>query len=187
MSIYFTVYRTTNLINGNAYIGVHKTVDPWDDYLGSGPLILRAIQKYGKSNFTKEVLAVFDNPEDMWATEARLVNEAWISRADTYNIQGGGFGCSIMAQATKEKLRIASTGFQKTPEAIEKHRQRMKGRSKSDAHKIALRESKKAHWTDPVKRANMIASKVGKKRSPESRERMRQAALAYQARKRSKA
>jgi hypothetical protein len=45
--VFHTVYRTTNLVNGKFYIGVHKTDDPNDGYLGSGKLIGRAFQKYG--------------------------------------------------------------------------------------------------------------------------------------------
>lgn len=40
MSIY-TVYKVTNLINGKIYIGVHKTTEPHDNYLGSGKNILK--------------------------------------------------------------------------------------------------------------------------------------------------
>lgn len=40
----YTVYRTTNKINGMFYIGVYKTTDPNDSYLGSGKRIRYAIK-----------------------------------------------------------------------------------------------------------------------------------------------
>lgn len=59
----YTIYKTTNLLNGMFYIGKHQTEDPNDSYLGSGVYLKRAIAKYGKCNFKKEVLYVFDSEE----------------------------------------------------------------------------------------------------------------------------
>ena len=36
--ILYTVYRITNKINDNTYVGVHKTTDPNDGYMGSGTI-----------------------------------------------------------------------------------------------------------------------------------------------------
>ncbi len=54
----YVVYKTTNLVNSKFYIGVHKTENPEDDYLGSGKLIKRAIEKYGADSFHKEIIAM---------------------------------------------------------------------------------------------------------------------------------
>lgn len=48
------IYKTTNLINGKIYIGLDSYNRP--NYLGSGLWITRAIKKYGKKNFKKEIL-----------------------------------------------------------------------------------------------------------------------------------
>lgn len=90
--MYYTVYQTTNLINNKLYIGTHITDYPNDEYLGSGKIISKAIKKYNPENFIKEILFVFDNPEDMFTKEKELVNEEWVSRKDTYNIKLGGEG-----------------------------------------------------------------------------------------------
>jgi dissimilatory sulfite reductase (desulfoviridin) alpha/beta subunit len=74
------------------YIGKHITNDPNDSYLGSGKHLNRAIKKYGKENFVKEVLHIFDNEDDMNAKEAELVNEEFLLRNDVYNLCPGGQG-----------------------------------------------------------------------------------------------
>ena len=91
-NIYYYLYRTTNTINNNIYVGVHQTKKKNDPYMGSGILILKAIKKYGRENFKKEILEYFNNREDMLAEERRIVDEAFIARKDTYNIIVGGCG-----------------------------------------------------------------------------------------------
>ena len=63
--MYYTVYKTYNLINGKEYIGKHQTQNINDKYMGSGKLLKFSINKYGKENFIKDVLYVFNNELEM--------------------------------------------------------------------------------------------------------------------------
>lgn len=90
--MYYLIYKITNTINGKIYIGSHKTKNINDPYMGSGKYLKYAINKYGIENFTKEILFSYDNPDDMYAKEAEIVNEQFISDGNTYNIKKGGFG-----------------------------------------------------------------------------------------------
>lgn len=90
--MYYIVYKVTNRVNGKFYIGTHKTVDPNDNYMGSGKLLKRAQSKYGLDSFSKEILFIFDNPENMFAKEAEIVTEDFLAEENTYNLKVGGFG-----------------------------------------------------------------------------------------------
>jgi len=84
----YTIYKITNTINHKYYIGMHKTKKLDDGYMGSGKLIRRAIEKYGVDNFTKEILYIFDNEDDMRNKEKELV----ILGEMCYNLCDGGLG-----------------------------------------------------------------------------------------------
>ena len=88
----YTIYQITNIVNNKIYIGVHKTNNPNDNYMGSGRAIRNAIKKHGKENFKKEILFVFENKEDAYKKEQELVNSVFISTNKTYNGKLGGCG-----------------------------------------------------------------------------------------------
>lgn len=88
----YIFYKVTNLINGKFYVGVHKTKKIEDGYMGSGTNIKRAIIKYGKENFKREILEKFSNEKEMFEFEKNFIDETFLKKSDTYNINQGGFG-----------------------------------------------------------------------------------------------
>jgi hypothetical protein len=54
------VYLTICKIDNKGYVGVHNTDTPdvFDDYLGSGKYLKRAIKKHGKKNFIRKTILV---------------------------------------------------------------------------------------------------------------------------------
>ena len=92
--MYFYIYQVTNSINGNIYIGKHKSEKhPLENgYFGSGKLIKAAIAKYGKHNFTKAVLHWCDSLDEMAVIEEGIVTPEFVARVDTYNMHRGGKG-----------------------------------------------------------------------------------------------
>jgi hypothetical protein len=87
----FTVYKITNLLNSRYYLGVHETNNPNDDYLGSGIVIKRAVKKYGRHNFTKEVITQFSLASEAYAKEVELLQSACQDQL-CYNLHEGGQG-----------------------------------------------------------------------------------------------
>lgn len=62
------IYKWTNNINGKKYIGSHKGMID-DGYVGSGTAFLAAIKKYGKENFTREILEIIESNDDLLIRE----------------------------------------------------------------------------------------------------------------------
>lgn len=88
----YYLYEIKNNINGKLYLGVHKTSNIDDGYMGSGKRIKTAITKYGVENFTKTILEYFVSTSDMYAREAEVITEDFVNRDDVYNLRVGGKG-----------------------------------------------------------------------------------------------
>ena len=101
----FIVYITTNNINNFIYVGVHKTLTPYefDGYLGNGIYINRpntyeksktkfqqAVKEFGIKAFTRKTLNVFDNEDDAYLLEKNIIDSEFLSRHDVYNVLLGG-------------------------------------------------------------------------------------------------
>ncbi len=88
---YYFVYKTTNLVNGKFYIGVHATNNVNDSYLGSGKRLRDSITHHGVENFNREILKFFPSYEEALAYEKELVTTALVESDQCYNMcEGGG-------------------------------------------------------------------------------------------------
>lgn len=118
------LYKTTNLVNGKIYIGVHKVADNYrsKNYLGSGQALRVAFKKYGRKNFTRVTLAKFSCSEDAYSAEANIVNEKFIKHDDNYNMKCGGKGARGFkhTDASKAKVSAGNKGKIRTEEFKEK-------------------------------------------------------------------
>ena len=141
--IYY-IYKITNLRNGKVYIGMHRTKSLDDGYMGSGKLLKVAIKKYGKENFQKEILEIFDNEEDMILKEKELVTDEFVLSEDNYNIMPGGKFGSL------ERNNLTFKSRKHSKDTIEKIRSAAIGRRHSDDSRKKISENNFSK-TDPVK------------------------------------
>ena len=144
----YTVYKTTNTLDGKFYIGVHKTNNPNDSYLGSGIAIKAAIKAAGKDVFQKEILASFDKPEEAYHLESQLVMQEAVDDPMCYNLTKGGvptadwfedrkdhyrrniktFLGRTHTEETKRKISEAGKGRRQSRESIEQGAAKRTGR-----------------------------------------------------------
>lgn len=86
--MYFYSYKITNNINNKQYIGVHRTNNLDDGYMGSGVLLKKAQRKYGIENFSKEILKYYLSETEMYNDEKNLIENF----KPEYNLHEGGSG-----------------------------------------------------------------------------------------------
>jgi group I intron endonuclease len=206
---HYFVYKTTNILNGKIYIGCHITSDINDGYMGSGKHLCLSIKKYGVENFKREILSFHDTKEEMYLEEARLVDNNFILREDTYNITVGGLippdqTGKIMSEEQKRKISQSNKGKVISQEMREHLSKLNKGKKSSDETKKKLSIAAKARNCIPPsakgrKRSEEFKQKIrdafkenppqgmkGKTHSQEAKERMRLKAIEREARKKLK-
>ena len=123
---YGYIYKITNNINGKIYIGQRKcrkddmTEDEMlnDNYMGSGKILKQAIKKNGIENFTKEIICVCENKDDLNAMETLLILLAKAAYGnDCYNIAAGGHNNSLEYK-TEEEMKEFSRKSSKNTKAM---------------------------------------------------------------------
>ena len=90
---YGFIYITTNNVNGKKYIGQKKYYGNHEVYIGSGVALKNAINKYGKENFTREIIENCKSKEDLDSREKYWIKYYNATESeDFYNITSGGDG-----------------------------------------------------------------------------------------------
>lgn len=114
MTIVSHLYRITNKLSGEYYIGKHNGIGQKGKngglYWGSGERIRNQVKKYGADNFKYEVL-VIGTPEYIYELEEKMVTLNLIeSDNKCLNLMGGGFGARHTSDATKKKISLKNSG-----------------------------------------------------------------------------
>lgn len=165
--MFFLVYKTVNLVNGNYYYGSHRSNSLKDRYLGSGKRLACALRKYGRENFQRRNVAICTSEEAMLFVEKRLVSHH-LGNPCCYNLIEGGSnqksgGSKLRGRTISEAQKLAISrahrgkkisiehreailksiiGRKKTTEEIEKIRAKMIGRKLSLAQCEKMRQAR---------------------------------------------
>jgi len=172
------IYKTTNLINGKIYIGQDSKNN--NKYLGSGDLLKKAIKKYGKENFKKEILETCSSQLELDEKERLHIFE--LNSTDKnigYNISvGGRNGTTLnrkMSNETKKKMSDAKLGIKFTDEHKENLSKSRIGKILSNETKKKMSDSQKLVIRKPMSeetKEKIRKTKKGIKLSKETKEKM---------------
>lgn len=181
--MFFTIYKITNILNGKIYVGKHQTKDLNDGYMGSGKSIKFAIRKYGKQNFKKEILFIFDNEIEMNAKEKELITEDFVIRDDTYNIGIGGEGGPHFRGKTHgqymKDINSSDTHREKISKGLKLYYQDngipTKGLKRSEEYKRKISECREGKNHSEETKKSISDSLKGRKHSEETKQKMREA------------
>lgn len=137
MKVYGRIYRIKNILNDKSYVGQttrslskrfneHKTVAYKEGYSCS-PKLENAIKKYGKQNYTIELLEEandqkeLDNREEFWINSLKTVGGG-------YNIESKCRGRGRVSDETKKKISLGNKGKVVSEETKKKLREAAKKR-----------------------------------------------------------
>lgn len=90
--IYHYIYKTTCLVTGRFYVGMHSTDNLEDGYLGSGKILGYSRKKHGDENHKKEILEMLPTREALKLREKEIVNEELLADPLNMNLKYGGEG-----------------------------------------------------------------------------------------------
>ncbi len=90
---YGFIYITTNKVNGKQYIGqCSYKKKRWQQYLGSGVFLKRALKKYGRESFSREIIIEAFTKEDLAYLEILIIAEYnAVKNPNFYNMAEGGY------------------------------------------------------------------------------------------------
>lgn len=134
------IYKTVNVLNGKFYIGQDSKNNP--EYLGSGTLLKRAIEKHGRNNFIKETLEICSTQEELNEREKYWIKETKAQEIG-YNIAEGGTGGNTYDEETRERISQEFKGRYVSPETIEKRRQTREKRKQENPDRYKQTEERK--------------------------------------------
>lgn len=159
------VYVTHNKVNGRKYIGSHNKSSK--KYLGSGTYLNKAIKKYGRKSFEKEILA-----ECNTAVKRRDLEEYFIDYYNAYksplfyNATKYAAGVTKLSKKAKSKISKANKGHTYNKGRVWSEESKAKASESSKGKKLFTAEQKEAI---SKRMKGRVSPMLGRKMSDESK------------------
>lgn len=171
--IYHFLYQTECLTTGRIYVGRHSTSNLEDGYLGSGVQITRSIKKHGKGSHKRTIIAFASSHEELVQLEQLYVNEEFIKRPDVMNLTTGGHSDFSHVSDELRSAVCAANGAKNGPKNV------------AHTHTPSAREKAKATMLQRYGKLSTYdgAKHVGRKASPETIQKLSEAAIKREAQK----
>jgi group I intron endonuclease len=141
----YKVYLITNTANNKKYVGITKKDirERFKEHTKRGFALTEAIQKYGETNFTIEVIEEVNTPEEAYELEISYIKEINSKVPNGYNITDGGDGifgwevteeykqkCSEIVKELHKTKKVGMYGKTHTDETKKKMSASSRGKSK---------------------------------------------------------
>lgn len=114
-TIFGYIYETKNLLREKYYIGQKSEPELDVSYFGSGKLIIRALKRHGKENFSVKLIAVAYSQKELDDLEVKFIAQYRMKYGtkNVYNIDAGGYlrGANFkFSEIHKKRLSLALRG-----------------------------------------------------------------------------
>jgi group I intron endonuclease len=146
------IYKIRNTLNSKIYVGQDKNNNP--DYYGSGVLIKKAIKKYGKINFKKDILEECHTIDELNKREIYWIK--YYNSTDNeigYNLALGGLGSNGVILDIKSRRKMSNSH---------------KGKKLTEEHKKNIGIATKKRWSNKEYKKKLSNKFKNKKMSDES-------------------
>ncbi len=154
------LYKTTCLVTGRYYIGMHSTSNLEDGYMGSGKRLRYSLRKHGIDNHKKEILEFFETRELLIEAEKKAITEDMITDNNCMNIMSGGTGGFVSVEQQRHRSECGGKALAKR--LIEDENFRLKHKKVTSNNMLNLHKSGKIKYD----------TFTGKKHSEEAKQKM---------------
>ena len=188
---YGFIYITTNLVNGKRYLGQKIFDRKWKEYIGSGSAFKFAVTKYGKENFSKNIVCICYSADELNAIEYELSILFDVVESDNwYNLVYGGGTTTGMIVSEETRIKQSESRrknsiihpefdkyhskkmvefYEQHPEAKERISDMFKQLWKNPDYIVRMLQLRESYWSDDNNRVQQ--SKIIKKtwKDPETK------------------